>query len=193
MKIFCIIGETASGKDSIVKKLKNWFDAPHNLRQVVSCTTRKKRENETDGVEHYFLTDNEYAAMHAYSTVIAETQIGKFRYMATYDELLKSDIYIIDPNGLENFKKIIEMMNLDVELVTIYIHASLDTRIERGKFRGDDKEVFLNRVKSEENQFSRFRENKEFDYIIFNEDNMLEFAVSQVENIMNYELNIRIK
>ena len=58
-KLICIVGETASGKDSIIKaaveKMSNY-----EIRTVCSYADRPKRENETDGIEHYFITTEEF-------------------------------------------------------------------------------------------------------------------------------------
>ena len=47
-KLFCIIGETARGKDTLAKILEN----DYGLRQVVSYTTRPIRPGEKDGREN---------------------------------------------------------------------------------------------------------------------------------------------
>ena len=53
--LFCIAGETCSGKDTLVSELikKN----PDVLKAVCSYTTRPKRDNETEGKEHYLHFD----------------------------------------------------------------------------------------------------------------------------------------
>ena len=52
-KIFCLMGKSSSGKDTIFSKIKN--DKDLNLKPVVSYTTRPKRINETQGVEYFFI------------------------------------------------------------------------------------------------------------------------------------------
>jgi guanylate kinase len=54
-KIFCLIGKSSSGKDSIFNRLKE--DKDLNLKPVISYTTRPKRNNETNGVEYYFINE----------------------------------------------------------------------------------------------------------------------------------------
>ena len=97
-KLICLVGETARGKDTVARYLQQHY----NMKAVVSHTTRPKRESETDGVEHYFI-DN-FTASRMLATIdgiAAYTKIGNYRYFSTIEEVMHSDIYIIDPNGLK--------------------------------------------------------------------------------------------
>ena len=55
-KIFCLMGKSSSGKDTIFKELNE--DKELNLKPIVSYTTRPKRINESDGVEYFFIDKN---------------------------------------------------------------------------------------------------------------------------------------
>ena len=55
-RIFYLMGKSASGKDTIYKKLRELCP---ELRSVVLYTTRPMRDGETDGVEYYFITSEE--------------------------------------------------------------------------------------------------------------------------------------
>lgn len=52
-KIFYVMGKSASGKDTIYKKL---LERIPQLRKIILYTTRPIRNGETDGVEYYFTT-----------------------------------------------------------------------------------------------------------------------------------------
>ena len=52
-RIFYLMGKSASGKDTLYKRLLK--ECP-GLRTVVLYTTRPMREGETDGVEYHFTT-----------------------------------------------------------------------------------------------------------------------------------------
>ena len=52
--IFCIIGKSSSGKDTIYKKLLR--NSSLHLRRIVPYTTRPIRAGEQEGVEYYFTT-----------------------------------------------------------------------------------------------------------------------------------------
>ena len=54
-RLYCLIGKSGSGKDTIFKHLLS--DSELSLSPVVTYTTRPRRDNETDGVEYNFITD----------------------------------------------------------------------------------------------------------------------------------------
>lgn len=51
-KIFCLMGKSACGKDSICKQILSDKNLP--LKTLVPYTTRPIRDGETNGVEYYF-------------------------------------------------------------------------------------------------------------------------------------------
>lgn len=55
--LIVISGPSGSGKDSICERLKEYNDC---FWTSVSCTTRKPREGEEDGVNYYFLSKEEF-------------------------------------------------------------------------------------------------------------------------------------
>ncbi len=50
--IFCIVGKSSTGKDTIYKKVMH---AAEGLLPIIPYTTRPMREGETDGVEYHFV------------------------------------------------------------------------------------------------------------------------------------------
>lgn len=54
-KIYCLIGKSSSGKDTIAKE----FLKISNLQKLMACTTRPKRTGEEDGKEYKFIQKNE--------------------------------------------------------------------------------------------------------------------------------------
>lgn len=51
-KIFCIIGKSSTGKDTLYQRILGRHDLA--LRQIVSYTTRPIRAGEVDGIEYHF-------------------------------------------------------------------------------------------------------------------------------------------
>ena len=51
-KIFYVMGKSASGKDTIYKRLREELS---DYKTVTMYTTRPIRDGETDGVEYYFV------------------------------------------------------------------------------------------------------------------------------------------
>lgn len=177
-KLFCIMGETASGKDTLTKKLCE----DTGMKAIVSYTTRPRRTNEGD--THIFVDDSVYEQMK--DNLAAYTEINGFRYWTTIEQIYDNDIYIIDPNGLETLEKLgLE----DIDLCSIYINVPIDIRLERALYRGDSLEDFFSRNKSEMRQFIQMKAAGGFDYAIsnLNEDKayaVLKYIV-EVETVQN--------
>ena len=54
-RIYCIMGKSSSGKDTIYKKLVE--DPKLSLKRIVPYTTRPMRAGERDGIEYYFCSE----------------------------------------------------------------------------------------------------------------------------------------
>ncbi len=54
-KIFCLMGKSASGKDTIYRQLLLSEDL--KLNKIVPYTTRPIREREKNGVQYYFVDE----------------------------------------------------------------------------------------------------------------------------------------
>ena len=55
--LIVISGPSGSGKDSICERLKEYKE---NFYVSISCTTRKPRSGEEDGINYYFLSKEEF-------------------------------------------------------------------------------------------------------------------------------------
>ena len=54
MKIYVLIGKSATGKDTLYRKLLE--DARIDFRPIITYTTRPIRKGEQNGVEYFFRT-----------------------------------------------------------------------------------------------------------------------------------------
>lgn len=149
-----------------VKYNKSKISKSFHLKPVVSYTTRPKRDNETEGVEHYFI-DSETAKKKLESeNVLAYTKIGEFEYFATLEALNDSNLYIIDPKGIKYIK---DKFGDKIPTKVIYIYTRDDVRIERCKRRSDFDVAFKKRCESEDEQFAEFEYNMDWDCVIIND------------------------
>lgn len=160
--LLCIMGRTASGKDTLANKLCERT----GLRQIISYTTRERRVDE--GNTHIFISDDEYQALEKDGQIAAFTKIGPYRYCCTVEQLYNNDVYVIDPVGVKNLRD----LNLpNLRLVTVYVNVPDDVRKERAlNKRGDDRIVFMKRDIAERDQFRTMLKNADFDYAISNID-----------------------
>lgn len=165
--IFCILGESGSGKDTLVEYTLKEFKL--DLKPVLSYTDRPIRQGEQNGKEHVFLSKDEMTEFlnSNKKDIAAYTQIGEtgYRYCAMTSVIDRSDIYIIDPNGLKEFK---ERTGDRYNIVSIYIDCPLKERRKRTEKRGDSVDKFEARVAAESDQFAKFREGHGYDHVIDN-------------------------
>ncbi len=146
--IYLIVGRTSSGKDYLAKKLVS-----KGLVQVLSYATRPKRTANED--THTFITPDEALQ---YTDRIAETKIGNYEYFATRQQVDESDIYIIDPKGLDMLTKLMPEETFHI----IYVMADDMDRRTHAVARADNKieaeEIFDQRNAAEDEQFTAFEE-----------------------------------
>ena len=95
--IFCLIGKSGAGKDTVFNELikKN---IP-GLKPVVTYTTRPKRVNETEGKEYHFVDENTLHKLEAEGKVIERrtyhTVNGDWNYFTCSIDLSQSCDYIM--------------------------------------------------------------------------------------------------
>ena len=158
--LICLMGKTASGKDTLANRLCERA----GLRQIISYTTRERRENEGD--THIFISDAEYQTIEDSGQIAAFTKIGPYKYCCTIDQLYENDIYVVDPIGVQHLRE----LNLpNLKLVTVYVNVPDDVRKDRAlNKRGDNRLAFVKRDIAEKEQFRTMLRNADFDYAISN-------------------------
>lgn len=159
--LFCVMAESAAGKDRLV----NMLCEREGFSQLISFTTRPRRENEGD--THIFVDNDTFFEMKEKGEIAAYTNINSNHYWSTIDQLYATDFYIIDPIGMKSLKA----LNLpNLRLVTVYINVPEDVRMNRAKGRKDDMNVYRSRCLSERQQFRDMKKNMDVDYVIPNLD-----------------------
>ena len=155
------VGVHLVGKDYIARRLSTILDYP----LVISHTTRPIRSNETNGLEHWFDSKEEFQNVLDNQTIIAYTKIGEYEYCATLEDIGDNCIYVIDPLGIkclqENFK---DQINLKI----IYIYCDEHIRRARASTRSDFKIAWEDRNKVEDEQFTEFEMDRPWDLLIDN-------------------------
>ena len=84
-KIFCVMGKSSSGKDTLYQMLKKELE----FDSIVPYTTRPIREGETNGVEYHFVTEEEVAELEEAGKIIElrayNTVHGIWKYFTADD------------------------------------------------------------------------------------------------------------
>src|SRR5574344_653102 len=167
--ILCTVGRTGSGKNYISERLSTILNYP----LVVSHTTRPKRDNETNGVEHWFDSKEEFDNLMQNNTVIAYTKIGEYEYCALLEDIGDNAIYIIDAKGIEYLK---QNFKDQINLKIIYIYCDEYIRRARASTRSDFKTKWEQRNKDEDAQFTEFEANRKWNLLIDNSKAVLDMT-----------------
>lgn len=134
-KIFYLMGKSASGKDTIYKRVK---EALPELSEIVIYTTRPMREGERDGVEYHFVDDAEFRRLRKLGKVIEyreyHTVHGIWTYFTVADEQFDRTESNIAIGTLESYMKLREYFGKE-RLVPIYIEVEDGLRLERALAR----------------------------------------------------------
>ena len=132
-RIFCVMGKSSTGKDTIYKKLLE--DSKLDLKKIVLYTTRPIREGETHSVEYYFTTVDELDSMKKENKIVEcrsyNTIHGVWHYFMVKDEQinLEENNYLII-GTLESYLKTKEYFGND-KVLPIYIDIDDGERLSR--------------------------------------------------------------
>ena len=139
--LYVLIGKSATGKDSIYKKLLENDEL--NLKEVVLYTTRPMRKKETDGVEYHFVTEDRLKELRSTGKVIEErcfnTIDGPWYYVTVNDgkmDLTTGDYICI--NTLAGFNQIKKYLGND-KVKPIYIEIS-DIELIKRAIKREEKQ-----------------------------------------------------
>lgn len=134
-KIFYLMGKSASGKDTIYKKIKETMP---ELKTIVIYTTRPIREGETEGVEYHFVDEKKLQEFQKAGKVIElreyNTVHGIWKYFTVNDGQFDADDNYIAIGTLESYKGMRKHLGAD-KLVPIYIEVEDGVRLERALAR----------------------------------------------------------
>ena len=175
MKIVCLCGKSASGKNKISELVQNNF----NIKEAISHTTRPRRTGEGD--IYKFISIKEFKQMKKYNefieTRIYNTKEGQWCYGLSKEAIdLNSDnnyLVILDMKGLLSLKDyLIEIGKIQC-LTSVYVYTSSQVRLLRSLNReGDmtDKQVteVVRRFQADEKDFLGIEDY--IDYVLINND-----------------------
>lgn len=131
-KIYCLMGKSASGKDSIYKRVMKLMP---ELGGYVLYTTRPRRTEETDGVSYHF-TDKQSLEAYAESGRLIEmrtymTVYGEWSYATVDDgqiDLSSHDYFV--PGTLDSYEKLKSYFGAE-HIAPVYIELDDGERLLR--------------------------------------------------------------
>lgn len=180
IKLFVVSAPSGCGKTTIVREI---LKRHPEFRFSVSVTTRKNRDNETNGKDYYFVSKETFEKMIKENQLIEWQKIYDDYYGTPVAEIEKAEdagvpiLFDIDVLGALNIKK-----KFPENTVLIFIDVpSIDVLVSRLQNRKtEDSDIIKKRLERVEMEM---KQKSLFDYIVVNDN--LNVAVNEVENIIN--------
>ena len=134
--IVILMGEAGAGKDSMMQKvLADLKDVP-GVHEIVSCTSRPKREGEAHGINYYYYHPNDFETKILNNEMLEFTKFNNWWYGTSYESVRSGNmvnIGVFNPAGVRQL--------LDREDCTVSVYY----------VRAADKTRFLRQLNREEN------------------------------------------
>ena len=162
MIILC--GASASGKTVTALELQRKY----GLSKAITTTTRAKRVGETDGVEYFFISKEEFQKRLKENKFVESSLYNDNYYGCGIDQVADDKVVVLDPNGLHSFKKL-----KNKNIITFLLIADEKTRRDRMISRGDKKENIEQRLTNDVIDFSLDKIG-EVDFVIKTSDKSIE-------------------
>lgn len=165
--LICILGFSASGKDTIEKEMINKY----SFNKVIQFTNRPPRENEINGIDYHFVSNQEFKSLILKNEFVSYRKfnsiLGTWYYGISKNGFSLSDknILIVDIDGLLDIKKNYTESNC----LSIFIDVDYNTRLQRVKNRpNSDLQEFERRAKDDESKRDFLMMN--CDYVVKNKN-----------------------
>ena len=177
--VLVISSPSGAGKTTISKKI---IGEVKGVSLSISATTRKKRKNEIDKKDYYFVNDKQFSKMFKNNDFIETANVFGYSYGTLKEEVISKikigiDVVVdIDWQGTRQIEKYIPQDIVKVFILPPSI-KELQTRLR--KRASEDRKNFLKRMSEARKEISHY---SEYEYIIINKN--IEIATNQVKSIL---------
>jgi len=180
-KVFVVTGPSGAGKGTMVRAA---LDRVRQLRLAVSATTRAQRPAETDGVEYWFLTREEFDRRIAAGEFLEWVDYVGNRYGTLRSEIErlraegKAPLLELETEGALRVKR------REPDAVTVFVNAPVEELERRLRERATESSgVIEERIERARRQLS---ERDLFDHVVENHDR--ERAATELATIVSRAL-----
>jgi len=169
--LMIVAGPAGAGKSTLWDRLTS---ENKSVERVITCTTRRAREGEVEGVDYYFLSDSEFDRKIEEGSFFEWATVHGNRY-GTLRSVIQGKldqgidlVMDIDVQGVENFRRA-------ERLVTLFVMPrNLDELRERLRSRGQDDEAEI--ARRIETARREIKEWSKFDYALVSKTRDEDFA-----------------
>jgi len=165
IKIIAICGKAGAGKDTLLRAIADRY----NVHEIISCTTRPRRENEVEGVNYIYLDKEHFLSNLMNDNMVEATEFNGWFYGTLKCSLDRDgwNIGVFNPEGVE---ALIE--NPDIDVQVFYVETSDKERLIRQLNREENPDVkeIVRRFSADEKDFSNI--NYRFSYTTLQNDDV---------------------
>ena len=180
--VLIVSSPSGAGKTTICKRLIQDIE---NLSLSVSVTTRLKRQNEIDGKDYFFKSDEEFDKMVKQEKFLEHARVFGHSYGT-----LKSEINLKITNGVnvivdidwQGTRQIEEHIPDDIVKIFILPPSIKELEKRLGARATETQDSFKKRMSEARKEISHYNE---YDFIIINED--VQETVNKIKLILNSE------
>ena len=188
-KMIILSSPSGAGKTTLVKKISK----EKNYKISISHTTRESRPNETNGVDYFFISKQDFQNLIDKNAFLEYANVFKNLYGSTKDQVFKNldngynVLFDIDWQGTQQIK----MQTLNYKLISFFIlPPSREILLDRLISRGENKdEIIRMRMQEFDKDVLHWTE---YDFVVINEDlnKCYEQIIGYLENTIEYNKSV---
>jgi guanylate kinase len=178
-----LTGPSGAGKDAVLDELAR---RGHRFHRVITATTRPARDNERDGIDYFFLTDEAFDELINTGGLLEWAQIYGHRSGVPRQQVIDRlrdglDVYVrTDVQGADSIKRL-----MPGALRVFIAPSSFEELEQRIRDRGSDDEARIaRRLEAARGEMAR---KDAFEHLIVNEPGRLGETVDKLEQILATE------
>ena len=180
-KLFVISGPSGVGKDTILNQMKKIYPSNH---YVVTVTTRKKRVNEIDGKDYFFVTNKKFQDMIDSNEFLEWATVYNNNYGVPKNQVFlalsqnKNVIIKADIQGAKTIKNTID------GTTTIFINPPDISKLadHLSSRMSESKESFRLRM---ETALLEIESQNEFDHVVNNPEGKIDQTLEKINAIIS--------
>ncbi len=186
-RLIVISGPSGVGKDTVIEHMRLVHP---DFVFAVTATTRQRRPGEIDGVHYFFMTRENFLSVREQGEFLESADVYGHLYGVPKDRVRnalrsgKTVVVKVDVQGAASIHEIVP------EAIFIFLlppsMAELMRRL-RGR-KTDDPEALMARISTASRELRAVRD---FDYVVFNENERLDETLARIDAIMESE-NCRV-
>ena len=180
-RLFVISGPSGVGKDTILNQMKKIYPSNH---YVVTVTTRKKRINEIDGKDYFFVTNEKFQDMIDSNEFLESATVYNNNYGVPKNQVFlalsqnKNVIIKADIQGAKTIKNTID------GTTTIFINPPDISKLadHLSSRMSESKESFRLRM---ETSLLEIESQNEFDHVVNNPEGKIDQTLEKINAIIS--------